>query len=71
MSPPAGEMTIRTATVTDSAEMAEIHLAALPDDFSLSLGIRYLADVFYPTVTSGGSALPLVACRSHRSNRCA
>jgi GNAT superfamily N-acetyltransferase len=55
---------IRSAMTDDAAALAEVHVAALPDDFLPRLGRRYLRRRFYPMVLMSSGVDLFVAERS-------
>ena len=55
---------IRSATIDDVASLADVHAAALPDDFLPRLGRRYLRRRFYPTVLGSSEVDVFVVERS-------
>ena len=52
---------IRFASEADIDRLAEIHGAALPEDFLPQLGRGFLKDVFFPSALRPGNAFVLVA----------
>jgi ribosomal protein S18 acetylase RimI-like enzyme len=54
-------MIIDRSTHSDIVRLAEIHYMALPDDFLPSLGLDFLAKVYYPASMKSTSAVTLTA----------